>query len=193
MIITLILAEQSYRAQSTVTDLDIKRIAEDGGTESLHDLYNKIYQSLYGYALSLTKNTHDAEDVLQETFISIHRSAGNYRPCGKPMAWIFTIAKNHARMKLRERNRADSLEEARIEDSDAFSHIGNSEARMVLQIALKALTDEERQIVTLHCVTGLKNREIAELMELPLNTVLSKYHRALKRMKEILKEEDFYA
>ncbi len=190
----LLMMEQAHlHTKTSVSDGDIQKIASPNGLDALRSLYERIHPAVYGYALSLTKNTHDAEDVLQETFLSIHRAASNYQPCGKPMAWILTIAKNHARMKLRERNREEALPESPAEDPAAFQQIQNLEARAVLLAALKALTDEERQIVTLHCVSGLKNREIATLMGLPLNTVLSKYHRALKKLKTLLKEEDFYA
>lgn len=63
-----------------------------------------------------------------------------------------------------------------------------TEDRLVLESMLAFLTDEERQIVTLHALTGLKHREIAALLELPLPTVLSKYNRALKKLKLVLKE-----
>ena len=53
-----------------------------------------------------------------------------------------------------------------------------------------ARTDEERRIVLLHAVTGLKHRELAALLELPLPTVLSKYHRALKKMRSFLEGDD---
>ena len=56
------------------------------------------------------------------------------------------------------------------------------EDRMMLEAVLSALSDEERQIVTLHALTGLRHREIAALLGLPLPTVLSKYSRALKKL-----------
>ena len=65
-----------------------------------------------------------------------------------------------------------------------------SEDREVLQQALASLGDEERQVVLLHAVTGLKHREIAALLEMPLATVLSKYHRALKKLRVQLEGDD---
>ena len=62
--------------------------------------------------------------------------------------------------------------------------------RVLLQHALASLGDEERRIVLLHAVTGMKHREIAALLELPLPTVLSKYHRALKKMRSCLEGDD---
>ena len=61
--------------------------------------------------------------------------------------------------------------------------------RLTLEMAMSALSPEERQIVSLHAIAGLKHRETAELMGLPLATVLSKYHRALSKLKKRLKEE----
>ena len=60
----------------------------------------------------------------------------------------------------------------------------------MLSLAMQALTSDESQIVMLHAVSGLKHREIASVLELPLPTVLSKYHRALKKLKLRLAEEE---
>ena len=64
------------------------------------------------------------------------------------------------------------------------------EERLVLSAALQSLSEEERQIVTLHAVSGFRFREVASFLELPLNTVLSKYHRAMKRLRRQLSEEE---
>lgn len=61
---------------------------------------------------------------------------------------------------------------------------------MMLEAVLSALSDEERAIVTLHALTGLRHREIAALLGLPLPTVLSKYSRALKKLQLAWKEAD---
>ena len=102
---------------------------------------------------------------------------------------IFTIARNSALMMLRTPKKEIGLEESQVENSIAFSKIEEAEAKIMLQAFLDMLNDEERQIVMLHTVSGLKNREIAALMGIPLNTVLSKYHRAIKKLKNSMKEE----
>lgn len=68
------------------------------------------------------------------------------------------------------------------QDRPAFT----SEDRLILRTAMEALSDEERQIVALHALSGFRHREIAEVLELPLATVLSKYHRALKKLRSRL-------
>ena len=123
-----------------------------GDTCAFAQLYTHTSAAVYGFALSILKNAHDAEDVLHDTFLSIRSAAQGYRPMGKPMAWILTIARNLCMARLRQRSR------------DA----------------------QERQIVTLHALAGFRHREIAEIMGMPLPTVLSKYHRALKKLKQNL-------
>ena len=64
------------------------------------------------------------------------------------------------------------------------------EERAALKAALESLTDAERQIVLLHAASGLKHREIGKLLDLPLATVLSKYHRAVKKLRAQLEGDD---
>jgi RNA polymerase sigma-70 factor (ECF subfamily) len=102
------------------------------------------------------------------------------------MAWILTITRNLALMKLRERRKTAELEEWSlcIPDDTTVS----SEDKIVLDAALRKITPKESQIVLLHAVAGFKHREIAEVLELPLSTVLSKYNRAVKKLRLALEE-----
>lgn len=159
-----------------------------GGKDALQPLYADTKAAVYGFVLSILKHRSDAEDVMQETYLQIYSGAGRYRPQGKPMAWIITIARNLAMMRLREKNRTHEP----LEDWTAVSLSPEvtTEDRLMLSLAMQALTSDESQIVMLHAVSGLKHREIASVLELPLPTVLSKYHRALKKLKLRLAEEE---
>ena len=158
-----------------------------GDKEALEKLYYETKAAIYGFALSITKNPTDAEDILQETYLKIWANANKYSAKGTPMAWIMTIAKNLALMKLREKKRHQDLEP---EEWDMSFHIpdtaGTTEDRHLLEAALKILTKEERHIILLHAVSGMKHREIAELIDIALPTVLSKYHRALKKLRKYI-------
>ena len=104
----------------------------------------------------------------------------------KPLAWILTIVRNLCLQRLRD---CRKTQEAPAEDWESqlpSDHGISVEDRTVLRTCLQQLNDEERQIVALHAVSGFKHREIAALLNLPLSTVLSKYHRALKKLKEYL-------
>ena len=157
-----------------------------GEQAALAELYRRIRTAVYGLALSYLKHTHDAEDVTQDTFVRVWERIPQYQPRGTPLAWVLTIARNLALMKLRERGKTEELEPEAWERIAADSPLVTAEARQVLQAALAALSDEERQVVTLHAVTGWKHKEIAALLELPLSTVLSKYRRALQKLRAIL-------
>ncbi len=157
-----------------------------GEQAALAELYRRTRTAVYGLALSYLKHTHDAEDVTQDTFVRVWERIPQYQPRGTPLAWVLTIARNLSLMKLRERGKTEELEPEAWERIAVDSPLVTAEDRQVLQAALAALSDEERQVVTLHAVTGWKHKEIAALLELPLSTVLSKYRRALQKLRAIL-------
>ena len=106
------------------------------------------------------------------------------------MAWIITIAKRHALTLIRKEYGKTYIEEAEKTDPTAFSGVENTEQRLLLKATLDTPNNDERQIVMLKAVAGMKAREIGKVLEIPLNTVLSKYHRALKKMRLYIEKED---
>ena len=170
-----------------VLDQYIRQIA-DGDTRALESLYHETSASVYAYAVSVLKNTHDAEDVLHDCYLAVHSAAAAYSSSGKPMAWLITIAKNLCFMKLRERKKQADTEDDEFfinEQYNADSALTPEDA-FILNECMNELSDDERQIVVLHVVSGFKHREIAAFMDMALPTVLSKYHRALKKLKHSL-------
>lgn len=161
-----------------------------GSREDLAELYRRTRAAVYGLALSYLKNGAEAEDVAQDTFVKVWAAAPSYRPQGKPMAWLLTIARNLALGRLRTAARIQDLSEAQWSAFSIESDTLTADDRTVLAAALDRLSDEERHIVVLHAVCGLKHREIAQFLGLALPTVLSKYHRSLKKLKTILEGDD---
>ncbi len=177
-----------HHSQASARELDgwIAGLAS-GDPEAMAQLYRATSTSVYAYCLSILKDVHDAEDALQDCFVNIYTYAGSYRSQGKPMAWIMTAARNLCLMRLRQRGRTDALE-------DWKDYLGTNEElttldRVVLTQCLTRLTDEERQILVLHAVSGLKHRQIAQLLELNLSTVLSKYHRTIQKLRQYIGKE----
>ena len=150
-----------------------------GDRDALARLYRLTRTAVYGLALSYVKNPQDAQDI-----------AHQYQSQGSPMGWILTVTRNLALMKLRSRGREAGLEEEQWLAIPADAPSVSPEDRALLEQALGTLEEQARRIVLLHAVTGLKHREIAQLLELPLATVLSKYHRALKKLKAQLEGDD---
>lgn len=151
-------------------------------------LYELASNSVLAYALSLLHNQEDAEDVMQETFLKIRAAAHLYEPMGKPMAWILTIARNICMMKFRKQRHYSVIPFEEITKSLDCSQIKDREDRIVLETAFQVLSREECQIIVLHAVSGLKHREISEVLQIPLSTVLSKYNRGIKKLRKQLEE-----
>jgi len=184
----LALPEQVEQGSNHIETL-LRRIAA-GDSDALVALYERTHAAVYGFALSLCKDVHDAEDVLQETFLRLIESAGRYRPQGKPMAYLLTITKNLATSRLRQRAKAPALTEEALDAQLAALPALTETDRITIRDMIELLTDTERQIILLHVLSGLKHREIAALLDCPLSTVLSRYHRALDKLRRIWKESD---
>ena len=161
-----------------------------GESEALAELYQRTKTAVYGLALSYLKNAHDAQDLTQDVYVQVWDCAEQYRPAGSPMGWLLTVCRNLCLMRLRREKKNAALSEEEWDAIPAQECGLDADERILLQHALAALSDEERRIVLLHAATGMKHREIAALLELTLPTVLSKYHRALKKMRSTLEGDD---
>ncbi len=194
LLFAMIVGGDGIRYQSSIEsnfDLDerlILRIAKRD-MSAFDELYYKTERILYSYILSIVRHHHDALDILQEVYVKLNNSAHLYQPQGKPMAWLFTISKNMAYSHLRSKQQVADLDVIDLDNSIDYSYVVESKDREILNIALNILTTEERSIVLLSAISGFKHREIAEHLDLKLNTVLSKYSRAIKKMRDYIREE----
>lgn len=164
-----------------------RRIGQDD-MAAFEELYVLTEKTIYAYALSIVRHHEDALDIVSETFLKIRSAAHLYQPMGKPLAWMFTIARNFAMNHLRNQGKYSDQEIHETDFKEEFSFVENVEDQMVLEVVLNKLTEEERRIVMLHAVSGLKHREISKALDIPLSTVLSKYKRTLKKLKVYLTE-----
>lgn len=170
-----------------------EKIAQ-GDDQAFTELYYATYRQIYGFLLSLTKNKEDAEDLMQNTYIRIRNGSHLYKKQGTPMTWMCAIAKNQYLDFVRKYGKNRGVDFGEVENyvsEGMASKTDDSktvEDRMLLETAFSILGEQERTIVVLHMIDGLKHREISELTGLPLSTVLSKYNRSLKKMKEIITE-----
>ncbi len=179
---------KTVRSKIKTIDEDLLHRIAQGDMEALRCLYDIAGYAVFGFALSMLKNKQDAEDILQDTFLKIRSAAHLYQPRGTPMAWILTMTRNFCLMKLREKQKNQAIEEKMLENT--MLYVQDNTNRVVLEAAFSILTDEERRIIMLHVLSGLKHREIAQILELPLSTVLSKNNRALKKLKQYLQKGD---
>lgn len=181
---------ESDQRQKLIIDEAIFQKIATNDMEAFEAFYRQTERTVYAFVLSILKNHDDALDVVQDTYLKIRSAAHLYKPMGKPMAWVFTIARNLAISKFRFKQKNDSIDVADMENDMNFSYVTDNEDRLVLQTALKILSDEETEIILLHAISGFTHREIAENLDMKLSTVLSKYHRGLKKLKKYLTEQE---
>ena len=175
------MSAEEFKSRDRQIEDFIERLAL-GDMSAMGDLYSLIEADIFSFALSKVTNKHDASDITHDTFVQIYKNSPLYTPMGKPMAWIFTIELNLIRRQANLSRRSIALDEnieVETDDVDFQESVINNE---FLRSLLKILTEDEREIIALHVVSGLKHREIAKLLDKPLSTVLSKYNRAIKKL-----------
>lgn len=182
-------APPTARTRQPKIDEDLFPRIGEGDAAALETLYLQTERAVYAYTLSLVKRPEDTVDIVQETYLKIRAAAHLYRPMGKPMAWIFIIARNLSMNLLRQNNVRGHADWADYDNHLDFSYIADSTDRIVLESALTILADDERQIIVLYALSGMKHHEIAKTLGVPLSTALSRYHRALKKLRNHLTEQ----
>ena len=147
-----------------------------GERDALAELYQRTRTAVYGLALSYLKNAQDAQDLTQDIYVQVWDCAEQYRPTGSPMGWLLAVCRNLCLMRLRREERHAALSEEEWDAIPAQDCGLDADKRTLLQHALAGLGEEERRIVLLHAVTGMKHREIAALLEDRKSTRLNSSH-----------------
>ena len=161
-----------------------------GDRDALAEVYLRHKGAVYAFALSILRQAHAAEDVMQETFLQLWNAAGTYVPRGQSaLPWLLGITKNTALKHLRASQKAGIPMDALPDPPPGQDPFLAAEDRIVTRAVMSKLSAEERQIIVLHAVAGMKHREIAEFLDKPLSTILNKYRRALKKLETYLGEQ----
>ncbi len=150
--------------------------------------------SLYGAALRLTRNEADAQDLVQDTYVKVFRSAKQFTPGTNLKAWLFTILHNTFRNRLRDSGRdpvavdSDQVDLAAPRDPAATpeEQLLGAVLGPELQEALDALPDAFRDAVWLRDVEEFTYAEIAEMLGIPVGTVMSRISRGRRMLYERL-------
>ena len=129
-------------------------------------------------SLSVVKNDDDAEDICQETFISVYKNLSKFREESNIYTWIYRIAINKTYDFFKKRK----LEFEINDDVLSLPEDINFDTKVILQEKLKLISEKEREIVILKDIYGYKLKEIAEIKNMNLSTVKSVYYKALKDM-----------
>lgn len=171
----------------------LERVAQQDDA-ALKVLYRQCAPKLYGLALRVVTHRDWAEDVLQEAFLSIWRSAGDYRSTlSPPMAWMGLIVRSRGLDMLRRRAADRSHVTQELDDALADTLEGDapspldtaqaSEQAWALHQCLGRLEDRQREVVSLAYVRDLSHSELAEQLRLPLGTVKTWIRRGLDQLR----------
>jgi RNA polymerase sigma factor (sigma-70 family) len=168
--------------------------------EALFRLYRK---QVFNTCLGLLQHSGEAEDVAQEVFIEVFRSADKFRGDAKLGTWLYRISYNKCLDLIRARNRnkrsgntvhLDGEAAPQIPSDNYFEHPGivleQKEESKIVFAAITALPENQRVAFTLNKVDGLSYKEVGEIMELNLPAVESLLHRAKQNLKKLL--TDYY-
>jgi RNA polymerase sigma-70 factor, ECF subfamily len=177
-----------------------------GDTQAFGVLVRRYERELYGYLRRYLGDGCLAEDVFQNTFLQLHLKRGQYEVGRRVRPWLYTIATHQAVDALRRngRHQAVSLEQTRDAGSDGEADSlsaslesrcldpfetasGNEQAERV-RAAVELLPGFLKQVLILAYYQGMKYREVAEIMGIPVGTVKSRLHAALVKLQESMSE-----
>lgn len=172
----------------------INRLARDlknGHAEVFDELYEITHKVVFYSVLSILKDRSIAEDIVQDTYLRMLKSIERYQE-NNFMGYLVTMAKNLAYNEYTQRKKTTYLDTDYdfMSDFSLMSQIEiDLEHRDIIEKALNALDESEKNVVIMHTIGGLSHREIAEVVNKPLGTITWIYAKAVKKMKMTLKEE----
>ena len=159
--------------------------ARAGKRESFGLVYTGVAPDLFEVGIYTLGNSHDAEDVVSETFLEAYKGIRNLRDENSFRPWIMKILSVRCKRKISDYIKGKGqLDIDELLDLSTGSD-GQTERTEVLT-AMEKLTPEERTIVVLSVLQGYTIREIAQILSCPQGTVSSKLHRTLKKLRTML-------
>jgi RNA polymerase sigma-70 factor (ECF subfamily) len=176
------------------THNDLKEIivaCQAASNEAFSRLVDLYASRCYGYFYRLTGNSAKSNDLLSMLFMRLVEKIGTFREAsGSFENWLFTIASNIFRDHLRQKYRQQRLLEAKAEDLEFRTpkKPAKADTEMIdeLQVQMAKLDAETAELLMLRFYGGFTFRQIAEMRSEPIGTVLSKVHRGLKRLRELM-------
>lgn len=173
-----------------IPDDDLMVRGAQGDEIALQMLVNRWERPVFAFLLRMLGSREDAQDLCQETFVRMVRSADRYQPQGQFQSWLFRIAGNQARSRLRRRKvlRWFSFDQAEMDppapDRSAQQELEREEARAEVRAAIERLPERQREALILKQYQDMSYAEIAEAMGLTVSAVQMLLHRAMTALRK---------
>jgi RNA polymerase sigma-70 factor (ECF subfamily) len=174
------------------TDAELIALIAGGDHRAFEELHRRYARSVLGIALRRIGDRGRAEDVTQDTFASVWRSAGRYDPArGQAASWLYTVARNAIVDGLRRRPPPTVANPPDVPAGDPGPDDAAESEWVSWRVhrAVESLPEQERSLVELAYWSGLSQSEIAEYVGLPLGTVKTRTRAALRRLADELEGE----
>lgn len=195
-LINVIVANDNEKTSELSDDELIRRYVENHDESSFDKIVSRYSDRIYGFALRITRNPSDAEEVFQEVFLTLARKIDTFRGESKFSSWLYRVTVNASYMYLRSQKKHEknlSLENyspydekgtlmGRIMYKDWCSRpdiiIFNKEALVIIEKAINELPESYRTVFHLRDIEGLSNEEVSEILGISISAVKSRLHRA---------------
>lgn len=164
----------------------------NGNKKAFSSLYQSYSKKVFNTAISYTKNNEAAEDITQEVFIKIYRSASKFKGESSASTWIYRITVNTCLNYLRKQKTTESESEIKANEIAEFNHPGvlleNKENATILYRAIDCLIENQKTAFILSYIEELPRQEVADIMNTSLKSIESLLQRAKKNMRNELEK-----
>ena len=182
----------------TPTDEELVVAFQSGDIPAFDQLVRRWDRKIQGVIYRIVGNHDEARDVSQEAFLKAYRALGTFKQEARFSSWLYQIAINATRDRLRRRRRRNDLSLDDVEEREpslrdagpsALDLIESSDLSRVVAAAMAALPEEQREVVILKEYEGLTFPEIAETLDVPLSTVKTRLYRGLVQLRVRLERQ----
>jgi len=160
-----------------------------GDREAFPQLYRRYLQPLLRLMVRQHRNGDEAHDLVQQTFLQVHRARADFDPSRRFRPWLYAIALNLSRESLRKRQRRPTVwneSPGLAEPIAAELSPDEIQAARHVRRAIATLPHDQREVIELHWFDGLTFQEIAQCLDMPANTAKVRAHRGYKKLRETL-------
>ena len=177
----------------TISDTDLLARLRAGEADALTAIFERYEPPVFRYLLGLLRDRHAAEDVLQDTFVTVLRKADS-ADGATFRGWLFTVAHQQAMLLKRKSKRLPTAvpDEKLLAligaESDPAAVVATSDTAATVRSLLDQLPEPHRQVIHLRVFDGLKFREVADRLGCPLNTALARMHDGIRTLRRLWEE-----